>query len=507
MATASRTRPAPGALREGFNAKARRVLPALAVIVGVPLVLWLIYRPSYVNFDARYALLWARDIVHGHTPDYTVAFAPTPHPLQTLVAFPVLLAGDSSAKVMVALTLLSLGFLTWFIYRLGAELWHPAVGIVAAAIVATRPTLDRFALIGYQDLAFAALVVWALLLETRKPKRGVSVLIVLSVAGLMRPDAWLLSLLYVAYLWKDEQPNQRLKLLALALSAPILWVAQDWIITGQPFHSLHGTKTLAGEVNRRRPPLSIPKRTAWYFKLLLLWPLALGVPLGLAFAWLYARKRFALLVATAAILTAWIVLTSIIGLSLIQRYLVTPGALLAVVAGLAVFGWLKLRPQQHRQLWTALGLLSLALSFVYIPAQIDKLQSIKSTMKREARNYADLKLVGNAPAVRAKFQQCGTISTIGHKAVPDLRYWLDGKPRSIDLVEGSKTKVGPLMLEPRATKQMWGFDRTHFAKVKPPPGYTRVYENHSWVVYASPNGCTGGRLAAPPGGDVQADSA
>jgi hypothetical protein len=79
--------------------------------------------------------------------------------------------------------------------------------------------------------------------------------------------------------------------------------------------------------------------------------------------------------------------------------------------------------------------------------------------------------------------------------------------RSIDLVEGSKTKVGPLMLEPRATKQMWGFDRTHFAKVKPPPGYTRVYENHSWVVYASPSGCTGGKLAAPPGGDVQADSA
>jgi hypothetical protein len=88
--------------------------------------------------------------------------------------------------------------------------------------------------------------------------------------------------------------------------------------------------------------------------------------------------------------------------------------------------------------------------------------------------------------------------------MPDLRYWLDGPPNSIDLVEGSKTRVGPLMLKPRATKQMWGFDRTHFAKVAPPPGYTRLYENHSWAVYAAP-GCRGGRLAAPPGGDVQAD--
>jgi hypothetical protein len=325
---------------------------------------------------------------------------------------------------------------------------------------------------------------------------------VLAAAGLMRPDAWLLSLLYLAYVWNDRE--DRAKLIALALSAPLLWIAQDWIITGQPLHSLHGTKTLAGEVNRRRPPLTIPSRTAWYFKLLLLWPLALGVPAGLVFAWLYARKRFVLLLATAAALTLWIVLTSIVGLSLIQRYLVTPASLLAVVAGVGMVGWLKLRADQKRQTWKVVGIAALIASVAYIPAQLSKLKSIHGTMTKEARNYADLKLVGNAPAVRAKFEQCGSISTIGHKAMPDLRYWLDGRPKSIDLVEGSKTKVRALMLKPRATKQMWGFDRTHFAKVQPPPGYTRIYENHSWAVYAA-SGCSGGRLAAPPGGDVQAD--
>jgi hypothetical protein len=493
---------------EGLAPKARRALPALAVILGVPALLWLAYKPSYVNFDARYALLWARDIVHGHTPDYTAVFAPTPHPLQTLVSFPMLLAGNGGgAKVMVALALLSFGVLTWLVYRLGAELWNPAAGIVAAVIVASRPTLDRFVLIGYQDLAFAALVTYALLLETRRPRRGAPVLIVLAIAGLMRPDAWLLSLLYVAYLWRDTaDTTQRAKLIALALSAPMLWIAQDWIITGQPLHSLHGTKTLAGEVNRRRPALSIPKRTVWYYKLLLLWPLAFGVPLGLGFAWFHARRRFALLVATAVALTLWIVVTSVVGLSLIQRYLVTPGALLAVVYGLGVFGWMKLRPEQHRQAWAAAGVLALALSVAYIPSQVDKLRSIKHTMTNEARNYADLRLVGQSPIVRARFRQCGDrISTVGHKAMPDLRWWLNGPPHSIDLVEGSKTKVGPLMVEPRATKQMWAFDRTHFAKVKPPAGYTRIYRNHSWAVYAAPD-CTGGRLSAPPGGDVQADT-
>ena len=480
------------------------MLPALAVILGVPVLLWLLYKPSYVNFDARYSLLWARDIVHGHTPDYTAVFAPTPHPLQTLASFPLLLFGDSSAKAMVAVTLLALGFLTWLVYRLGAELWHPAVGLVAAVVVVTRPSLARFALIGYQDIAFAALVVWALLLETRKPRRGPTVLLVLALAGLMRPDAWFLSALYVAYLWRETDARGRAQLIGLALIAPVLWIAQDWIITGQPLHSLQGTKTLAGEVNRRRPALTIPKRTAWYYKLLLLWPLAAGVPAGLVFAWLYARRRFALLVGAAVALTLFIVITSIVGLSLIQRYLVTPGTLLTVVYGLAVFGWLKLAPGPPRKVWKVVGLLALALSLAYIPAQVNKLQSIKSTMNREARNYADIKLVGRSPAVRARFERCGSISTIGHKAMPDLRYWLNGPPHSIDLVEGSKTKVGPLMLEPRATKQMWTFDRQEFAKVKPPAGYTRLYANHSWVVWAAP-GCTGGRLSAAPGGDVQAD--
>src|SRR5207248_2362883 len=83
-----------------------------------------------------------------------------------------------------------------------------------------------------------------------------------------------------------------------------------------------------------------------------------------------------------------------------------PTALVAVVYGLGVFGWMNLRLEQNKQAWTVIGLLSLALSVVYLPAQVGKLSSIKHTMNREARDYADLKLVGNSPAVRARFRQC-----------------------------------------------------------------------------------------------------
>lgn len=502
MATASRSTPVPAAVRRGgLAARALRALPALAVAAGPAALLALAYRPSYVNYDARYSLLWARDILHGRTPDYTGAFAPTPHPLQTLVSVLALPFGDDSARAMAALTLLSLGALTWVVYRLGAELGSPAAGAVAAAVVASRPALDRFALIGYQDLAFAALVCWAVLLELRRPRRGPAVLTALAVAGLIRPDAWVLSALYVAYLWRGADPRRRAGLVALAALAPLVWVAQDWAITGEPLHSLHGTKKLAGEVRRSRPPQEIPTRTAWYFKLLLLWPAALAVPAGLLLAWRTRLRRALPLLAAATALTAFIVLTALIGLALIQRYLVTPAALLAVFYGLGVFGWLRLPPGAARRRWQAVGLAALALSLAYIPWQAGLFERLDRRVHNEGRTYADLRLVGKSAAVRARFERCGAISTIGHRPVPDLRWWLDGRPGSIDLVEGSKRRVGPLLLVPRARPWLWAEYRTRFAKVRPPAGYGVLYRNRTWTVYASPSSCGTGVLARPPGGD------
>src|SRR3954467_2678436 len=103
---------------------------------------------------------------------------------------------------MLWLVLLCFGALVWLTYRLGAELFSPWVGAVAALVVLTRPALERDALVGYQDTAFAALIVWAVLLEARRPRRGTAVLAVLAVAGLMRPEAWALAGLYAVWVWQ-----------------------------------------------------------------------------------------------------------------------------------------------------------------------------------------------------------------------------------------------------------------------------------------------------------------
>src|SRR5438045_9778680 len=92
---------------------------------------------------------------------------------------------------MLAIGLLALGMLAVGLFRLGQELFGVLAGVLAAAIILTRVPILSFGIRGYVDLPTAALVVWAIVLEVRRPHRGAPVLILLGLAGLLRPEAWL----------------------------------------------------------------------------------------------------------------------------------------------------------------------------------------------------------------------------------------------------------------------------------------------------------------------------
>jgi len=487
MAATSSSRTVPAVLPRGAARAARIALP-VAVIGGVAALLRLAYDPSHLNYDARWALLWARDLTQGFTPEYTADFAPTPHPLQTAAGTLALAFGREADAALTLAVLLCFGAVVWLVGRLGAELFNPWVGAVAALVVLTRPAMQRDALLAYQDVPFAALVVGAVLLEARRPRRGLPVLALLAVAGLLRPEAWVLGGLYALWLWPAASPRRRALHLAVAGAAPALWALTDWLVTGDLLHSLHGTAALAEEVDRRRHVDQVPYWTAQYFGYALREPLVLGVPIGLAFAWWHARRRALLPLAVVVVMTAVFAIGPVFGLPLIGRYVRTPAALLALFYGLAVFGWLLLPPGRARRRWALAGLVAALLSVAFLPRHVTMLQGLDRRIALDGRLAADLRAVAEAPRVRAAFAACAPLSSADHRPIPHLRWWLDGPPGSVGTVRGGASPLGRLLLVPRPgrlTRRVYGED---LPRVAPPRDYAELYANRSWRLYAAP-GC------------------
>src|SRR3712207_846813 len=120
MATATSPAAARATVPFGVRTTALAVAPVALTIVGVAALMRWLYAPWYLNYDARYALLWARDVSRGVRPEYLADFAPTPHPLQTAAGVLALPFGESADDLLVWFVLISFGALVWLVYRLGA---------------------------------------------------------------------------------------------------------------------------------------------------------------------------------------------------------------------------------------------------------------------------------------------------------------------------------------------------------------------------------------------------
>lgn len=488
MATASSSprRLAP-ALSRRASSRLVAALPALLVIAVVAVAMKLIWDPWYLNYDARYALLWAHDLWNGSLPEYTADFAPTPHPLQTLVSSLALPFGDDSDVLMSWVILVSFGVLVWLVFALGRELFSTPVGVVTALVVATRPILERDAGLGYQDVPFAMFVILAVLLEARRPRRGLPVLGVLTVAGLMRPEAWLLSGLYVLWLWPASTPRQRLVFIAVAAIAPVVWAVSDWIVTGDPLHSLHGTADLAKANNRRRRVDQVPYWTAKYLGSTLREAPLIGLVVGLAFAWKHRLRGAVLPLVVAGAMLIVFAVGPIFGLPLIGRYVRTPAILIALFYGLAVAGWLMLPRGRDRTRWAWAAGVAVLLSVVFLPPQVRQIDNTADRLKRDGLLYEDLRTLSHAAPVRAAYAACGGLSVADHRPIPYVRFWLRGDPKTVSTPEAGASPLGRVLLLPRPVRPARQFYRDAMPTMAPPAGWRQIYTNRTWRVFAAPS--------------------
>jgi hypothetical protein len=491
------------------RARIKRLGAPLAIVAGA-VVLRLMTAVGFANYDTLYALAWGGQLARGETPQYGIPIAPTPHPLvEVLGVILSPLSPHAIEQVTVALGFLALSACGWVLYRLGSEWFGRAAGALAALILLTRVPVLSYGVRAYVDIPYLLLVLCAVLVESRRRRAGAPVLVLLALAGLLRPEAWVFSGLYWLYLAfssvrdrslhtrevtgsKVTEPceassvrsHRELALLALlAVTAPLVWVLSDWLVTGHPLWSLTNTQHTAETLDRitgiANVPEYIPRRIGEILSPAVLLGAALGGVLSLWLlprrAWVGAVVGVVAVVVFAAFATA--------GLPINTRYAFLAAAILCVFCGAGVFGWTRLpREDPRRRWWMGGGALVLLALLVSIPSQYHTAhRELRKLARQESIQNELLALVKDGSITRA----CEPVGVPNHAPIPLLALYLETSPRQILSAEVNPITHGAYV-DPASEEIEDDYvldPHDPHLPVSVPPGFTEAHANSSWFIF------------------------
>lgn len=452
------------------------------------LLLRVVYGPADVGYDAQFSLLWGQELGHLTSPDYGSQLSPTSHPLANLIGLGASLFGQSGPDVLAGFSYLTFAGLGVAALVVGWRGFGIATGVAFAAILLTRPLLVAGALGASIDILFLALVLAALALEFGRTRRGAAVLVVLALAGLLRPEAWLLSAGYVAYLLPSLEPRRRIRLAALALSAPVAWLLFDFVTAGDALYSLTRTQDLAGTLQRERGLSSavrdVPVNLQSILGVEVVW---LGVAAGAAIL-LFVQNRARLPLVLLGLGLLGFLALGVADLPLLTRYLLVPAAMLALLcaAGLGAFEWLP--PGRRRLIGCAAGIAVIAVLATGVSGTRSGIQLDRDQVARSGEvNRALIRLADVAKA-RGLAHGCAPVQAATHRAIPALAYRLGLRPSEIREVKPVRARhgvvfsalpaalIGDVGLYPGVTIRA--------QELVPPRSFTRVAANHWWNLAA-----------------------
>jgi hypothetical protein len=466
--------------------RARRGVSVVAGVGGLALLLWALYGLGFTGYDSMFGLAWGEDIANLRSPHFEGAVQPTPHPLGIAVA--VALAPLSAVHAAVALQLVALvafAGLGWVAWRLGRALFGEAVGVLFALILVSRPLLAGEALQALVDVPFLALVLGACAAEAQRPRRGLPVLALLALAGLLRPEAWVLSAAYVTYLLPGLDVPSRLRAAALALSAPLAWALLDLAVSGDPLHSLHRTQDLAERIERPRGVGSaldlLPRHLERVLQAPLVWLGLAGAVIALALLY----RRALLPAAVLALGLGSFLILGVADLPLLERYLLVPSAMLGLLAAVALLGWASLPRGRVRWIWMAGAIPCAVWLALSGPGDVRELDRVSSVLDARGRVQRDLLELGGGGRGARLLAGCEPVSVPGTAVLPSLVFLREDRDNGLVVTRGVPAPGS--RLAPATT----GAGRARALGLPPGAGraaralgFRAAVRNRSWVFYA-----------------------
>ena len=423
--------------------------PALAVVfvAAVAGLAALLEPNAHPSYDYAFVLASAQDVLEGRANGYEVPlYSPVPHPLTLLLALAAVPFGDGAFAIFSVLGHLALGLLCLSLLRIGGLLGSWPAGLLAAALVFTNPPIFELSARNFGDVGVAALVAAATALELARPRRGAPVLVLLALAGLLRPEAWLLAGLYWLYLLPGREWPERLRLAALVVAAPLTWMAMDAFLTGDPLHSVEVTRVYTEKAAATASPGEVWTAITSVSG----WPLVFGALAGAALAWRDGRRAVAIPLLAGAVALLATVAPSLLGESPVERrYLVLPAAMIAALSAFAALGWTGAR--RAKAAWAAGGLAFAILAIVVLADDRDRMWDSHRRVQAVRVTLLDhLEAFATAPAQRAYLTNpaCHPIRVPGYGYRPYLRYWLDVPARAVAFTFYEPDPEGGLVLLP-----------------------------------------------------------
>ncbi len=471
----------------------RREALAVAGLALVAIVVWILV-PTYPSYDGYYHLVWGRELLDGQKPGFEAYQAPTEHPLYlALAAALAQVVGADADRALVLVAALSLVALIWAVFRLGRAVFDVWPGVVAAVLTASSFALLLYAARAYVDVPFLAVVLWAGVLEAERPRRGTSVMALLAVAGLLRPEAWILAGAYWLWMvWERDAATGRRDLhpglLALAAVGPVGWALTDWWATGDPLFSLHATSDLAGELQRERGIANVPGAFVRFLADALRPPIFLAALAGLGLAtWRRAGRSVHVPLALLGAGVLAFIVTGVAGLSILPRYLTVPAVALTIYAGYAVAGWVTLPAADRiRRPWAiAIGVCAV-LGVGFVVARISVVERFVNEVRFIRGTHDDLAAILVDPAVR-RGRACGPVTLPNYRLVPDTRWILDAPQSAVGARSAKRRPYGvALFFTDAKMLRRFGFAQGASTLTNvPDPGYVLVARNGRYAAYVS----------------------